>query len=264
MLTDLPLSLGGSCRYLDVPRLISWLSSRQYAPEGGFSGRTNKLVDGCYSHWVGGCWPLIEAALSGSAGAAAAAAGQPGRKGKVVPYQQSLYSREGLIRWTMCCCQDLSKRGGLRDKPGRCVIALFPLQPPRRWISPTTKKELAANSINVAISCSPSDAYHSCYVLSGLSSAQHKWELAAVYAEETAGATTAGDDEQEEEVAAGQRDDKATAAAAALGTWSVSPYLDEVQVFDEQDRLVPLHPVYAIPADCVADIKAYFGAKQGF
>lgn len=39
-------------------------------------------------------------------------------------YQQSLYSREGLIRYTMCCCQDLSKRGGLRDKPGRYVITL--------------------------------------------------------------------------------------------------------------------------------------------
>ncbi|EEY21914.1 farnesyltransferase subunit beta [Verticillium alfalfae VaMs.102] len=53
-------------KYLDVPRLISWLSSRQYAPEGGFSGRTNKLVDGCYSHWVGGCWPLVDAALNGA------------------------------------------------------------------------------------------------------------------------------------------------------------------------------------------------------
>ena len=33
----------------------------QQAPEGGFDGRTNKLVDACYSWWVGGCWSLIEA-----------------------------------------------------------------------------------------------------------------------------------------------------------------------------------------------------------
>lgn len=112
MLTEFSFILPG--RYLDVPRLISWLSSRQYAPEGGFSGRTNKLVDGCYSHWIGGCWPLVEAALSGSA--------VPGPKGTLPPYEQSLYSREGLIRYIMCCCQDLSKRGGLRDKPGRYVI----------------------------------------------------------------------------------------------------------------------------------------------
>ena len=93
----------------DLPSLISWISARQYAPEGGFSGRTNKLVDGCYSHWVGGCWPLIEAAV-----------GQPTGK--------SLYSREGIIRYIVCCCQ--SEGGGLRDKPGRCVFSTsVPLTP---------------------------------------------------------------------------------------------------------------------------------------
>ena len=30
---------------------------------GGFRGRTNKLVDGCYSWWVGGCVVLVEALL---------------------------------------------------------------------------------------------------------------------------------------------------------------------------------------------------------
>jgi hypothetical protein len=28
---------------------------------GGFKGRTNKLVDGCYSWWVGGSFALLEA-----------------------------------------------------------------------------------------------------------------------------------------------------------------------------------------------------------
>ena len=27
--------------------------------EGGFRGRTNKLVDGCYSFWQGGLFPLL-------------------------------------------------------------------------------------------------------------------------------------------------------------------------------------------------------------
>ncbi len=30
---------------------------------GGFRGRTNKLVDGCYSWWVGGCVVLVEGLL---------------------------------------------------------------------------------------------------------------------------------------------------------------------------------------------------------
>ncbi|KAK8253131.1 terpenoid cyclases/protein prenyltransferase alpha-alpha toroid [Phyllosticta capitalensis] len=85
---------------LDVPALVRWLSSRQLAPEGGFAGRANKLVDGCYNHWVGGCWALVEAALQLPAGA-------------------ELWSREGMIRYILCACQ--GKKGGLRDKPGKPV-----------------------------------------------------------------------------------------------------------------------------------------------
>jgi protein farnesyltransferase subunit beta len=92
---------------MDVPLLLSWLSARQYAPEGGFSGRTNKLVDGCYSHWVGDCWPLVQSALRG-----------PHQEGDVAPEAtQNLYSREGLARYILNCCQN--KKGGLRDKPGK-------------------------------------------------------------------------------------------------------------------------------------------------
>ncbi|KAK2673656.1 PFTB repeat [Fusarium oxysporum f. sp. vasinfectum] len=137
-------------RYLNVPLLISWLSSRQYAPEGGFSGRTNKLVDGCYSHWVGGCWPLIEAALNG---------------------------------------------------PGY------------------------------------SDAYHTCYVLSGLSAAQHKWNLDVARPHE---ADVTGD------------------------SWSVTPYMDGEQIFDEEDRVATVHPVYVIPQHKVEDMQSYFSSKHGF
>src|SRR3569833_3046058 len=144
-------------RYLDVPRLLSWLSSRQYAPEGGFSGRTNKLVDGCYSHWVGGCWPLIEACLNGpppplfsSPPSLSPSLPQPGRAAAAVPAaaaaaagvakqeqqqqqqqqqqpscERTLFSREGLIRYILCCCQDQTRRGGLRDKPDRSVLPTF-------------------------------------------------------------------------------------------------------------------------------------------
>src|SRR3954467_1583254 len=90
-------------RYLDVPGFISWLSARQYAPEGGFSGRTNKLVDGCYSHWIGGCWPLLEACLEGPTQ-------HSGEVSSSVQSPVNLYSRDGLIRYILCCCQDQGKR----------------------------------------------------------------------------------------------------------------------------------------------------------
>lgn len=115
-------------RYLDLPRLISWLSSRQDAPAAGFSGRTNKLVDGCYSHWVGGCWPLIEASLNDlperdsfqptSAGRPSAAT-YTTTTSDATTSRATLFSRNGLIRYILTCCQDLSKRGGLRDKPSK-------------------------------------------------------------------------------------------------------------------------------------------------
>jgi protein farnesyltransferase subunit beta len=93
---------------LDIPSLLSWLSSRQYAPEGGFAGRTNKLVDGCYSHWVGGCWPLIEATLRSR---------ELAHEGQSEQACGSLYSKEGLTRYILSCCQ--SNTGGLRDKPSK-------------------------------------------------------------------------------------------------------------------------------------------------
>ena len=96
-------------RCLDLPSLLSWLSARQYAPEGGFAGRTNKLVDGCYSHWVGGCWPLIQATLNGPSSAQELSNNDPAI--------ENLFSKEGLTRFILSCCQ--ASNGGLKDKPSK-------------------------------------------------------------------------------------------------------------------------------------------------
>jgi protein farnesyltransferase subunit beta len=44
----------------------------------------------------------------------------------------------------------------------------------------------------------------------------------------------------------------------------VSPYADEIQIFNEQDRISPIHPVYVIPFDSQEEMKKYFLAKTGF
>ncbi|KAI5294095.1 CAAX farnesyltransferase (FTase) subunit beta [Ascosphaera acerosa] len=95
-------------RHLDMPLLLDWLSADQHAPEGGFAGRTNKLVDGCYSHWAGGCWPLVEAAVRMKHGAGREIAGE----------WRGLFDRQGLARWILNCCQE-TKWGLLRDKIGK-------------------------------------------------------------------------------------------------------------------------------------------------
>lgn len=105
-------------RYLNVPALMSWLSARQYAPEGGFSGRTNKLVDGCYSHWVGACWPLIISPMKGTP--TPIISPQDNHEYGTSNYPLTgtpLFNKEGLIRYILCACQDTSRRGGMRDKP---------------------------------------------------------------------------------------------------------------------------------------------------
>lgn len=81
-------------KHLDMARLVHWLSARQCAPEGGYNGRTNKLVDGCYSHWVGGCWALVEAAAA-----------------------TNMWNREALARYILSAAQ--FAKGGLIDKPGK-------------------------------------------------------------------------------------------------------------------------------------------------
>ena len=42
------------------PYLLRWASQRQGSIEGGFNGRTNKLVDGCYSFWQGGLFQVLQ------------------------------------------------------------------------------------------------------------------------------------------------------------------------------------------------------------
>jgi len=125
-------------KHLNLPKLIHWLSARQYAPEGGFSGRTNKLVDGCYSTWVGGCWALVEGALNGSQkdeldddeseqrkdeGKTQTAEEKLAKEAKKTEQGRgivgSLWSRDGLVKYILGCCQ--APEGGLRDKPGKCV-----------------------------------------------------------------------------------------------------------------------------------------------
>lgn len=48
-----------------------WICARQMPFSGGFQGRANKLVDGCYSFWQGGCAVLLAELAKGTAGALA-------------------------------------------------------------------------------------------------------------------------------------------------------------------------------------------------
>ena len=46
--------------------------------------------------------------------------------------------------------------------------------------------------------------------------------------------------------------------------WIVSPYDDGEQIFDEEDRVSTVHPVYVVPQQKVDDVQKYYKLKQGF
>ena len=57
------ISLDKDAPQVDVRRLLRRLLNMQGTEVelGGFKGRTNKLIDGCYSWWVGDAFALLEA-----------------------------------------------------------------------------------------------------------------------------------------------------------------------------------------------------------
>lgn len=88
------LAILGALDRVDLDRLADWCSQRQYNGEKGLSGRSNKLVDVCYSFWVGGTAAILEAYGHGSC-----------------------INKEALRDYILCCCQ-MANRPGIRDKPG--------------------------------------------------------------------------------------------------------------------------------------------------
>uniref|UniRef100_A0A3B3Z849 Prenyltransferase alpha-alpha toroid domain-containing protein n=1 Tax=Periophthalmus magnuspinnatus TaxID=409849 RepID=A0A3B3Z849_9GOBI len=81
-----------------------WVVSRQMRFEGGFQGRCNKLVDGCYSFWQAGLLPLLHRAFCKEGSSA-------------LSEQRWMFEQQALQEYILLCCQNPS--GGLVDKPGK-------------------------------------------------------------------------------------------------------------------------------------------------
>ncbi|KAF9583515.1 hypothetical protein BGW38_009296 [Lunasporangiospora selenospora] len=88
---------------LDMETFIKWSAMRQMSIEGGFQGRTNKLVDGCYSFWMGGVFPIIAKHL--------------GSTSKGAEDLEYAFDQTAIQEYMVVACQ--GKNGGLRDKPSK-------------------------------------------------------------------------------------------------------------------------------------------------
>ncbi|XP_062151361.1 protein farnesyltransferase subunit beta [Alnus glutinosa] len=144
---------------LDLAGLLDWVAFRQ-GRECGFQGRTNKLVDSCYSFWQGGVFALLQRfhsildeqlALPHSGEGDCTNDSQKTGLNASCPVNlnsigynfikqpaetASLFNSLALQQYILLCAQDIA--GGMRDKPGK-----------------------------------GRDYYHTCYSLSGLSGCQY-------------------------------------------------------------------------------------------
>ena len=154
------LLLTGAQHGVDLSALHRWITARQFrfpSPQartlGGFHGRTNKLVDACYTFWIGSLfsllkvYPMIQRLVThstpGSVSPSEAFLLRNYNIGEVDVFSEScskdpldflpLESAHQVLRYVLWGCQD-SEEGGFCDQPG-----------------------------------SKTDFYHTCYTLSGLS-----------------------------------------------------------------------------------------------
>uniref|UniRef100_A0A7S2KZX0 Protein farnesyltransferase subunit beta n=1 Tax=Zooxanthella nutricula TaxID=1333877 RepID=A0A7S2KZX0_9DINO len=99
------LCILGRAHSLDLHAFLRWAAQRQMGLEGGFQGRTNKLVDSCYSFWQGAIFPLLHEAFR-----------QHGVD-VALPERHLWFSPRPLQTYVFLACQHPG--GGLRDKPGK-------------------------------------------------------------------------------------------------------------------------------------------------
>eukprot|EP00112_Aurelia_sp_Birch-Aquarium-sp1_P017910 Seg420.7 transcript_id=Seg420.7/GoldUCD/mRNA.D3Y31 product="Protein farnesyltransferase subunit beta" protein_id=Seg420.7/GoldUCD/D3Y31 len=98
------LALLGHEEKCDIKKLLRWVASRQMRLEGGFQGRTNKLVDGCYSFWQGGLFPILHSVLQLYGD-------------EDLSQEEWMFDQNALQQYILLGCQNFT--GGLIDKPGK-------------------------------------------------------------------------------------------------------------------------------------------------
>ncbi len=194
---------------LDLDRMLRWAANMQFALEGGFCGRTQKLVDGCYSFWIGGLFPMLHYAKAMvRAQVVDGNAAKPGTSGSSSSSDSVSPSQPPLSSMTSA---NLSRLGSMPSHISASGSTFTSFSSPagsstnvQSWLSGRSAADIAAMTLPMeqdagwlfdqlalqryVVLCSqksfpsaglrdkPSkspDLYHTCYCLSGLSIAQH-------------------------------------------------------------------------------------------
>ena len=178
----------GRANEADLPALESWLVNRQMPLEGGFQGRTNKLVDGCYSFWQGATGLLIELAKEGREAEAVGWTGAVGAAQLVHGEASSASSSSSSSSFTK---KDTTKDHPsspkdieiVADDAAEIAYSAVAVQPSEAELGDLSINQHAlqqyilhcAQVLEGGLRDKPGkqrDFYHTCYNLSGLSCAQ--------------------------------------------------------------------------------------------
>jgi len=96
---------------IEMAPLIRWHAMAQMQFAGGFQGRTHKLVDACYSFWVGAVFPIMRRLTQ----LRRAQEKDDDNKSETETESESLFSSLQLQKYLLVCCQ--WHGGGITDKP---------------------------------------------------------------------------------------------------------------------------------------------------
>ncbi|KAF3971884.1 hypothetical protein CMV_004555 [Castanea mollissima] len=164
---------------LDLAGLLDWVAFRQ-GREGGFQGRTNKLVDSCYSFWQGGAFALLQrlhaildeqlANYAPQTGVASGISGGEERSDGTQVDDKTCHFKLGGTNAS--CPVNLNSIGYNFVKQPVEMEALYQRWALQQYIL------LCAQDMDGGLKDKPGkrrDFYHTCYSLSGLSLSQHSW-----------------------------------------------------------------------------------------
>ncbi|KAG8905002.1 CAAX farnesyltransferase (FTase) subunit beta [Tulasnella sp. 403] len=236
-----PVISASSFPGVDVQALLRWAAMMQgseYDEGGGFRGRTNKLVDGCYSWWVGGLFSLIEEFLDEQSAYEPKQHAPPPEQRTQAEKEEdwsdiddALFDKTALQRYILIAAQ--TSTGGLRDKPS-----------------------------------APADAYHTLYNLSGLSAAQHRTFFSPQMAEELRGKWVDNDgfnpalfNESIKETAA-ERQARRREIYVAGHAWTEDEGAHHY-VGGEGNRMNAAHPLYNLTMTATRSMLDYFYGQTG-
>jgi len=153
--------IGEAHKHLKLDRFAHWLTHRQMSVEGGFQGRTNKLVDSCYSFWQGASFPVLRGIM-----------------------ELEEYER-GRNKNSSSSNSDSNSNSSLIRKPSSFADRSCP---PPSFSNDNNLHRSIALQMYVFLSCQARDNeggglkdkcskkpdfYHTCYSLSGLAASQH-------------------------------------------------------------------------------------------